>query len=134
MSDIETGNDTDAYCGKCKMVLAHVVIALKGSRPAKVECKTCGAIHAYKKDAPAKGTTRRTTRSSAAAKVEAYEKLLGGRDAATAIRYKLSQGFELDDVVDHKTFGLGVVVKSLSDKKIEVCFPTGNKILAHDRS
>lgn len=133
MSEIEAGNDTDAYCGKCKMVLAHVIIAMKGSRPARVECKTCGAIHAYKKDAPVKGATKRTTRSSAAAKVEAYEKLLDGRDPGNAIRYKISQGFQLNDIMDHKTFGVGVVVKALSDKKIEVCFPTGNKILAHDR-
>ena len=50
----EAGQDIDAYCTKCKLVLAHVIIALRGTRPAKVECKTCKSIHAYRKEAPGK--------------------------------------------------------------------------------
>ncbi len=136
MATIEAGQDADAYCGKCKMVLAHVIMAMKGSRPAKVECKTCGALHAYRKDEPRKGTgTRRgASKSSVAAKAAAHEKLLDGRDIASATRYKPAHQFKDEEVLDHKTFGLGLVVRLLGDRKIEVSFQTGTKILVHDRA
>lgn len=135
MATIEAGQDTDAYCGKCKMVLAHVIIAMKGSRPARVECKTCGAVHAYKKDEPRKGTgtKRGPSKSSIAARVAAHDKLLEGRDISSAVRYKISQEMHDDDVIDHKTFGIGLVTRVLADRKIEVSFQSGTKVLVHNR-
>ena len=132
---LSAGDDTDAYCGKCKLVLAHVIIAMKGSRPARVECKTCHAEHAFKANAPnARAPTRRaTTKNSAAAKLAVYEGLMEGRDLARAIKYKAGEEFRLESVLDHKTFGLGLVTRVLSDRKIEVAFKTGEKVLVHAR-
>jgi hypothetical protein len=134
------GADTDAYCNKCKLVLAHVIIAVKntarGSRPARVECKTCGAVHAFRAEAPGakKKTTRRSSAKSAAAAQQAdYEGLMEGRDIAGADKYKMTQIFSEKDVVNHKTFGVGLVMRVLSDDKIEVSFPAALKILVHNR-
>ena len=135
----QAGDDVDSYCSKCKLVLAHVVIAVKstarGTRPAKVECKTCKAVHAYKKEAPTprKGGRRATGKTDEAARRAEYERLMEGRDISMAAKYKLSQSFTEEDVMDHKTFGVGLVIRVLSDKKIEVRFPTATKILVHDR-
>ncbi len=130
------GNDVDAYCGKCKLVLAHVIIAVKGKRPARVECKTCHAEHAYKGEAPsARAPARRATaKNSAAARLAEYEGLMEGRDLARAVKYKISEAFGVEDVMDHKAFGLGLVTRVLSDRKIEVAFKTGEKVLVHSRA
>ena len=130
---LDAGMDTDAYCGKCKLVLAHVIIAMRGARPARVECKTCNAVHAFKEEAPRKATRRATTRDSAGAALAAYEGLMEGRDISRATKYKLSEPFDVDDILDHKTFGLGLVTRLLSDNKIEVTFQTGSKVLVHAR-
>ena len=130
---IEAGADADAYCGKCKLVLAHVIIAMRGKRPARVECKTCNAVHAYKEEAPRRAARRTTTRDKTAVAMAEYESLMEGRDMARAVKYKISQPFDLEDVMDHKTFGFGLVMRVLSDQKIEVTFQAGNKILVHGR-
>lgn len=140
MASYQTGNDVDAYCGKCKLVLAHVIIALATTRIARVECKTCRSVHAYRKQAQKKATsqagTGRTSRSSrpAAAAGADYDQLLRGTDISRAQAYRMSLTFSPGDVLDHKPFGLGIVTRTLGDAKIEVVFPSGvTKVLVHDR-
>ena len=131
MAEINAGSDVDAYCSKCKLVLAHVVIAMRGSKPARVECKTCKGVHAYK----ATATTKKSTRAKRAATKSAndYEAMMEGRDISQAIKYRASQSFEEHDIMDHKTFGIGLVMRMLDDKKLEVMFQTGTKVLVHSR-
>ena len=50
MSIHKAGQDIDSYCGKCKMTLAHVIVAMEGTKVARAQCKTCYATHAYRKD------------------------------------------------------------------------------------
>lgn len=56
----KAGGEVDAYCTRCKLDLAHRVIAMVGETVKKVECKTCGSHHLYRKpkgeDAAAKAT------------------------------------------------------------------------------
>lgn len=142
------GSDIDSYCGKCTMELAHVIIAMDGVRPAKVECKTCRSIHKYRgsvgKATKAKVTRKTTTRASGtratgtrrAAKVspeENFEIIMSNRDISKSRAYRANEEFVADDVLDHKTFGLGVVTREISGNKIEVCFQAGTKILVHNR-
>ena len=135
------GSDIDSRCGKCSMELAHVIIAMDGARPAMVQCKTCQSKHKYRGEVgkPKKKTpVRKTpgTRRTAAAKVapiQNFDMVMSNRDISQSRPYRASQAFKPEDVVDHKTFGLGVVMKELSGNKIEVCFQAGNKILVHNR-
>lgn len=132
---LEAGADVDAYCTRCKLVLAHVIVAMRGSRPVRVECKTCGSVHAFKSELPKKRTARRTAARDTTAMAQAeYETLMQGRDMSQALRYKIADEFSVEDVIDHKTFGIGLVTKVLSDNKIEVAFQGGPKILAHGRA
>ncbi len=129
-----TGTDIDAWCTKCKLVLSHIVIAQKGTKVAQVECKTCHAKHAYKAAAPKpRGTRKATAKSLSGGAPLEYEKLLKGRDAASAQHYSVAAEFAEGDVIDHSTFALGVVSRVLADLKIEVCFPDKPRILVHGR-
>jgi hypothetical protein len=128
------GKEVDAYCGKCKLELAHVIIAMKGSKIARVECKTCHAVHAYRGSAPAPRKPRAGgKKTKAALTVTEYDRLIEGRDLSGAKPYRPATTFAADDIINHATFGLGVVIKVLSDQKIEVGFPVGIKVLVHDR-
>ena len=137
------GHDIDTYCSRCKLDLAHVIIAVSAGQPVRVVCKTCNSEHAFRKPKrKATGVTKRasSTRKTAAAtpqgplSSEAYHQILSGRDLSRSRRYTIKESFSVDDVVDHKKFGIGLVTKMLGDQKIEVTFREGIKILIHDRA
>jgi hypothetical protein len=130
------GQDTDAFCGKCGMMLAHVIHAVAATgRPARVECKTCNAIHGYRPAPP--GSKSATTKKRATGGRQTPEKLfnaaIDGVDVSSPTRYTIKDEFEKNMVIDHKKFGLGLVTQSLADNKIEVIFIEGTKILIHRR-
>ena len=133
MTDVDVGQDIDSYCNKCKRVLAHVIIAMTDVKPGRVECKTCNGAHAYKATAPKKrGAATAETKKINALLVE-YKKAMAGKDISQARRYKTSESFEPDDIMDHKKFGVALVSRVLVDSKIEVVFNDGTKVLVHQR-
>ena len=136
MAVYKTGGDVDSYCNKCKLLLAHVIIAMDGARPVRVECKTCRAVHAYKKSVPGSSSGTRKPREKKLAggiTPSDYEKVIKGHDLSRAQRYKTSVNYAEGDVLDHTTFGLGIVSRLLGDQKMEVVFPVGLKVLVHSR-
>ena len=135
--NVEAGTDIDSYCGKCKLLLAHVIHAVEDGKPAKVECKTCKAVHKYRPSVPG-------TRKKAAAKKAApsktpvttesdYETTMEEIDVSSPLAYSMKDVFEEKAVVDHKKFGVGLVTQVLGGRKINVMFREGTKLLAHDR-
>jgi len=130
------GQDTDAFCGKCGMMLAHVIHAVAATgRPAKVECKTCNAIHGYRPKPPGSGgsSSAKKTTTSRQTPEKIFDALIDGKDISSPVRYTIKEEFEKDAILDHKKFGLGVVTQILTDKKIQVTFREGTKILIHGR-
>ncbi len=137
MGTSKTGSDIDAFCTKCQLELAHVVVATVAGRAARVQCKTCGSVHAYRsKDmAPRRRPepTAGTSRSRGGAGRSEYDDLMKGRDISRAQRYKPALTYADGDVLSHPSFGVGVVTRVLSDGKIEVLFPAASKVLVHAR-
>jgi len=125
------GKDIDAWCGKCKLVLAHVIVALKDGDPHRVQCKTCEAVHAFKTEEPAKPT--KSTASKRRAGPSEYDRRLTGRDLSTASPYKLTSTYRADELIKHRTLGYGLVTEQIGDSKVEVLFPDGPKLLVCGR-
>jgi hypothetical protein len=149
MKKLHAGSDVDAYCSKCKMVLAHVIHAMVGDHPARVQCKTCNATHAFKEraaDDPAPARARstaspkptggggksRTKEAAQARAASSFAQALRGRTSAEARTYAVTERFTVGDVLEHKQFGLGVVNRVL-DNRIEVLFPDSMRVLASGR-
>ena len=137
----QAGSDIDAYCSKCRMELMHVVIACDGDKVVRVECKTCRGQHAYK-HAPASAnkrgtsaikTKKATTGKGSRSRPSAYEEAIGGRDLSQAVNYRVSSTFHQGDIINHHSFGIGVVTRLLSDAKVQVAFPSAERVLVHDR-
>src|SRR5262245_65118967 len=57
----KVGGEVDAFCTRCKMTLAHTILAMVGQTIARVQCNTCGGQHAYRS---APGTTKPRSSSS----------------------------------------------------------------------
>jgi hypothetical protein len=134
----KVGGDIDAWCTRCKLVLGHTILAMVGTRAARVRCNTCQGEHNFKAAAaePKKGSWEpKVDRDRRLAKpvVTSWEALLAKKDVTRARRYSLRERFETDDVLDHPTFGIGLVQEVTGDK-MRVAFKADTKLLVHGKA
>lgn len=134
--EIAAGKDVLSFCGKCKMPLAHTIISLtKKGTVDKCECKTCGAVHKYRDpDKPVKkrsGTKSGPKKEKISAEATWKEAIADAKDGARS--YEMSEEFFEGNMIDHATFGVGVVEEVVNYNKIKVIFESGAKILIHNR-
>jgi hypothetical protein len=138
MSKIAVGSDVEAYCTKCKLVLAHTVMAMDGAKPRRVRCNTCNGEHNYRpakpvsKAAPKKGekkakTTTKKTRQT-------WEEVMQEASAKPHKKYSMSGSFGEGDWIEHATFGLGCVQSFIAPNKITVRFADATRMLVCNRA
>jgi Zn ribbon nucleic-acid-binding protein len=156
----KTGGEIDAYCTKCRLDLLHRIIAMVGDSVKKVECKTCGSHHLYRRpkserderlrmleskraaagDPKPRGAgERRSTaaeRLTAAQKVErdqttAWEKAIAGQPPTAFKPYRITLTFSQGELVRHPKFGDGVVARVIDRGKAEILFKDGPRTMAH---
>ena len=137
MKKIAAGSDIEAYCTKCKLVLAHTIVSMQGEKPKRVKCNTCGGEHNYRPEKPqsktstkgkvkAKSTSRRTRQTWGDIMREASEK--------PHKTYSMSGSFGEGDWIEHNVFGLGCVQAFTPPNKITVRFADFTKLLICNRS
>jgi hypothetical protein len=158
-----TGGEIDSYCTKCRLDLTHRIIAMVGEAVKKVECKTCGSHHLYRKPKSERtvpgmrnamvkrapdGTTRplgpaptthRVTaadRANAAerAQAAAWEHAIAGQPATAFKVYRISASFGQGELIRHPKFGDGVVARVIDRGKVEVLFKDGPRTMAHGQA
>ncbi len=61
-----------------------------------------------------------------------FNKLIKKLKDKKAVHYSMSQSFKKDDLIDHDTFGKGIVI-DIHNKKIDVLFSDQIRILVCDR-
>lgn len=129
-----------AYCTSCKMDLNHVIVAMKGEKIAKVQCKTCNKTHTYKApkgitEPPAKPEKKSRAKNKAAEEAKTVEaewnRLMNVHKNNPSKNYNIKGQFRLGDKIAHKNFGEGIVEKLIFPNKIEVIFKTDIKKLIH---
>jgi peptide subunit release factor 1 (eRF1) len=130
--EIVIGTDVEAYCTKCKMVLAHVVMAMMGGKPRRVKCNTCGGEHNYRAEKPVakaaksekttkKPSTRKTRRS--------WDEIMKEAASKPHKKYAMAGSFSEGDWIEHAKFGLGCVLAFVPPNKITVRFADSTKLL-----
>jgi hypothetical protein len=135
--NLEAGSEVGSRCLKCKDFTNHTILAMAEGQVAKVQCKVCGGRHNYRPATPEKpegakkkAAPRTSGVNARIAKAEAgFEALLGKRDPSKAKPYAMTATFKKGDLLDHPTFGLGVVTGILKPNKAEVQFRQETKIL-----
>lgn len=140
MTVIKAGSNVDAWCTKCKLILAHTIEAIADGTIKRVQCNTCRGKHQYKSSAPGEASESKSSRAIKAkapvknkSKASDFTRLMTGKDALLAKSYKATLRFKKGEVINHTLFGVGVVVDEKDATKIEVLFATGSKTLIHAR-
>lgn len=133
----QVGGEVDAYCTKCKMILAHTVLAKVETKIARVRCNTCMGEHAYRANPP--GTRKAATAKKKApgskatvkkAEAKPFDSLFTEKSLASAQPYSPKGRYAQGDVLQHPTFGVGLV-ESIRDDKVDAIFRQGPKTLIH---
>jgi len=118
-------------CTKCKILLDHAVISRRAEGIAeKVKCLTCGSEHKYhpeKKKSPGK-----TVRAKKVDPARDFQLLTERFKEKKPLRYTMSGLFRTEDVIDHNTFGMGIVISAFN-RQMEVVFSDRPRILVYDR-
>jgi len=122
--------------------------------PVKVECKTCGSHHRYRKPEedraaeariraaapPGSSAASKPRSASARALAEAAEEnqrerlwqsKIAGQAAHAFTLYTPRQTFKDGELMRHTKFGDGFVLRVIDANKIEVLFRDGPRTLAH---
>ena len=136
MSEYKVSGRVITRCNRCKMDLAHTIVAIVGNDIKRVQCNTCGSPHNFnysrkknEDDEDKPKTILKPTRREMPIPLGAWSRKLDGRDYSTAKNYSPKEKFVQNDLINHPTFGMGVVEKVLDNKKVEVLFQSGLKIL-----
>ena len=141
MPTLKVGGEVDTNCNKCELNLAHTILAMVGTTIARVKCNTCGSEHKFRGSQPMAransfSAPRRSSEqkeAAAAAKISlGFEERLKKHDLSKAKKYSPQTAFVMNDVMDHPTFGMGMVTAVRADK-VDVSFKTFEKTLLHAR-
>jgi len=122
------GENIASLCTKCKLNLDHAIVAMDGETIVKVKCKTCGSVHKFRNPAdPPKVRAPRAKKDSKTA-VSVWE---NGIASARGKEHSYSMGskYRVGDIVNHDTFGKGVVQK-LYTNKCDVLFQDKERLMA----
>lgn len=131
---LEPGSYVQAFCTRCKAVYRHTIVALVRGRPVRVKCNTCGGEHVYKADVPpeAPAARPRKDRPAKAGTMEAEWKAQLAAAAAKGAHgkaYSQGESFKAGDVLDHPSFGVGLVQRAMGPGKVLVLFKDGARTL-----
>jgi hypothetical protein len=105
-------------------------MAMDGEAIAKVRCKTCGGSHKFRR--PLDAQKARKPRANSAGEGATAEIIwAAGLAEAKGIErdYNMTAKYRVGDVVNHHTFGKGVVVK-LYANKCDMLFKDRERLMA----
>ena len=118
------GDPIEARCTKCREITNHIVVAMDGDTPVKVECNTCKGQHKYRKP-----VVKRQPASPKTVGHKEWAALRPDMDPAKAKEYSMDAKFSAKDLVNHPKYGLGLVLRIAGDRKMEVLFEGGKRLM-----
>jgi uncharacterized Zn finger protein (UPF0148 family) len=126
----------ETRCTRCKLPLTHVVVSHNSEGMVeRVQCRTCGSEHKYHPDKKGKKPAKKKRASAKTRKPDAaaiFEQLSAKFQDKNPVLYTMQGSYQIDDVIDHKTFGKGIVT-GVSYQKMEVAFADKSRMLVCDR-
>ncbi len=125
------GQNIDSYCGKCRQSTDHTIMIMDADTVSRVRCKSCGGTHKFRSPADEaavrKPRTKNIVDEAAAAAIVWEAGLAEARGKEQD--YSMTTKFCIGDIVNHQTFGKGVVLK-LYVNKCSMLFKDGEKLMA----
>jgi hypothetical protein len=133
----------------CKADTKQIVLEVEGTQIRAVRCEKCNTEGAFRSPRAktkaalleiAKGEKqkpapkRRSRKAASPSPEEVFQQLIDSVDLSTATRYNMKAPLEEGDVIDHPTFGIGIVTARTDVKKARVTFETGVRVLVCNRA
>ena len=137
-SKLSPGRDVISFCSKCQLSLSHTVVVMKDAKiPHKVMCNTCKSTHVFKDingsfASASKKTRKKKTPSQQIPIAEVWKSALASNDH-TCKPYSLNERFVQGDIIEHPTFGKGIIESIIDNNKIHVLFQNDMKTLMHNQ-
>jgi hypothetical protein len=131
------GGDIEAWCPRCNLKSGHTIIAIVDNSPKKIKCNTCDEYHNL--SAKPSGKSRTKSKSSnlkTRSKETTYEEYISrlrGDDPANSRKYNTKGNFEKDEIIDHLSFGIGIVLSVIQVNKIKILFKDGPRLLIQNQ-
>ncbi|MBI2339242.1 MAG: hypothetical protein HYU99_02585 [Deltaproteobacteria bacterium] len=129
------GKDVLSWCGKCKLTLAHVIVSMKDATTiGKCQCKTCFAEHNYRdpETAGKKKPSKKTARKETVPVRRSWQEAVAGAQG-TLKAYSTDKTFKEGELIDHPSFGKGIVERLVPGDKMQTLFEDGVKLLICSR-
>jgi len=125
------GQNIDSYCGKCKLGRDHTIMTMDGEAIAKVRCKVCGSMHKFRDPLDAQKVRKAGAKKVAGETATAEIVWAAGLAEAKGkeLDYSMGSKYCIGDIVNHQTFGKGIVRK-LYANKCDMLFKDRERLMA----
>ena len=126
---LAVGSDIKYLCTKCQLELGHTIVAMVGSEPARIRCNTCRTERNYRQKTSVEAILKSSSPKPKIVRPDLFQAKLQENLMKTQKPYRIYQNFELNDVIQHPTFGQGVVIKLSFPDRVEVLFKDQSRVL-----
>ena len=126
------GGHTLSRCSKCKEATNHTIVAMVGNKIARVECNVCGGVHNHRGTTapkPRNSTPRNPAQPRKSRSQAQWESLMATADKAGAIPYNLKTPVKTGNLINHPSFGMGIILSTTRPNKMDIIFADGVKRL-----
>ena len=135
------GNAVEGYCTKCKKDTVHTVLHVEGLQIRAVRCEKCSTegplmmprarTKAAIREVAAKrkSKTTRRPRRKPTDPAQIFRKLVEGKDLSEAPKYNIKLEIGVGDLINHSSFGLGVVTEMNGPNKVTITFEDGPRVM-----
>lgn len=136
---IGIGKDIDSWCGRCKRIATHTIIAIVDEQPKQVMCQSCNDRHNYRLEPGTAKSARPTVRTpieprkptaaqrQADDKQRAVNALTQELDAAKDVKpLSRHEVYRSGQIIDHPKYGRGKIENARRDSLL-VRFTSGLK-------
>lgn len=103
-SKLSVGGEVDSWCGKCKEITTHNIVAMVGEQPKQVICQVCNSRHDYRTEPPARHRAAARASSGAPAAETTAARRLEDRELQKRQEAKRQLQKELAEAVDPRPF------------------------------
>lgn len=123
------GKDTESYCGKCKVSREHTIMTMDGETIEKVRCTLCGSMHKFISPLDAQKVRKPRVKKDSSATAETVWSASLAEAKGKERDYSMTLKYRIGDIVNHQTFGKGIVLKAYADK-CEILFKDRERLMA----
>ena len=105
-SKLSVGGEVDSWCGKCKEMTTHNIVAMVGDQPKQVICQVCNSRHDFRTEPPArhKKAASGAIPMGSTGSVETAARRNEDRELQKRQEAKRQLQKELSDAVEPRTF------------------------------